>query len=114
MSVASDRSLRTNKPLYGNALRFTKSIETAVDATVDRAAYLYHVDATAAVVLTLSDVPHDYEEHCFVRSAGAALITIAGNGKNINGGASRIMGAGELHLTIRYDATAGQWLERAS
>lgn len=114
MSVAADRRMRTNKPLVGNGLQFTQSTEVAADAAVSSSAYLYHVDATAVVTLTLPAAPQDYEEHCFVRTAGASDIVLSGNGKNINGAAGRVMGAAELHLTIRYDATAGQWLERSA
>lgn len=112
MSVAPDRRLRTNKPLIGNGLLITLSTEVSADASISRSAYLHHVTAAAPVTLTLSDVPYDQEEHCFVRVSGAADIAIAGNGKNIHGAPSLVMGAGDRKLTIRYDATAGEWLER--
>lgn len=112
MSVAPDRSLRRNKLLIGNGLQITYSTEVAADVSVLPGAYLFHVSATVARALTLPAVPQDQEEHCFVRTAGGADITIAGNGKNIHGAASFVMGAGDRKLTIRYDATAGEWLER--
>ena len=113
MPVAPDRRLRTNKPLIGNGLQITQSAEVSADASVTSGAYLYHVTAAAAVALTLPAAPHDQEEHCFVRASGAADITLAGNGKTIHGAASLVMGAADRKLTIRYDATSGEWLERA-
>ncbi len=92
--------------VYGRATKTANYTITAADFTI-------LADTTAgAFAITLPAAPTDGEIHNVKKiSADANVLTIARNGKNIEGGAADIAidSSGRLNYQLQYDSNSGGW-----
>ena len=96
----------------GFELRTSGSVLTAAPSSALSltAGQLIQYDCSGAgFSVLLPSVPYDGLTFVFSENAGSANnFTIDGNGKNINGAATKVVGTAYLRTTLRYNGT--QWI----
>jgi hypothetical protein len=82
--------------------------------TLTAADYAISADATTAgFTLSLLAAPTDGQYYEVTKvDATANVVTIAGNGHNINGAATKTLTAQWATARLQYDATLGQWIAK--
>jgi hypothetical protein len=97
----------------GNLAQWTDANPVLGASLLKSAAYTLltndrHVTFTAGVTATLPANPTDGQTHS-VKSRGSFTLTLAGNGKNIDGAATYAQSGAYACTTVRYSAAVGEW-----
>lgn len=104
---------------YGLGTSKLESIQSTVAVTLKNFERTVFCDTTttAAFTVTLPALPFDGQKHTIIDAvggAGAANITVAGNGANIDGAATYVMGTNWDNFTFTYNydsvAAAHKWI----
>ncbi len=106
-------SLLGNGWQVASRTRFWERIDAAANIIVKSGYALVAVDTAAAVEVTLIAAPQ-HDDWCIIKDVtGDAFnhsITVNGNGKTIDGQASRLITINYGYLKLRYDAVLDEWL----
>lgn len=115
LRLSASGLVRVQAPLeIEQGLRFSGKQTISANATLDaNTDHVVLVDVSGgAVTVTLPAAPADgaiFQIKDMMGNAEAENITIAGNGKNIDGDASAVMGVNFQSATVIYDAAADAW-----
>lgn len=93
-----------------NAIEFTFYATRVAGATITSSEVLTYGDTTAGIMtITLPAAPLNGEIHFIKQINSANVLTIGGNGHNIDGVASLALGTQNEGVMLHFDSTGNVW-----